>query len=281
MWGNQHEGDTMDRQTPHHSDTSTTPPCGALCPHPTGEQQDTLTPSSNHDARIRCLAAMSHAVRTQMNGILGTVPLLEDTGLTLAQQHLVNVIRESGTSLLGIMDAVLRDAQIDADALAVPLPATAAQPQAKPKPAHTTPPCAVPLTGMRVYVAEDNALNQEVVAMMLASLGIDTVLCQDGSELLAKLEQETAPVDAILMDCEMPVLSGYDATLQLRARRWMHSNTPVLALTAHALPEFRRRAEEAGMTDYVTKPVQRAILESRLRLVKNLHVDSTQNRYAV
>lgn len=270
----------MDRQIPHHPDTSPAPHCGVLYPHPTNERQGALTVAAGCDDRTRCLAAMSHAVRTQMNSILGTVPLLEDTGLTLAQQHLVNVIRESGASLLGMMDTVLHDAQIDVDALAVPLPAAAA-PQAKPKPAHTTPPCTVPLTGMRVYVAEDNALNQEVVAMMLASLGIDTVLCQDGSELLAKLEQETAPIDAILMDCEMPVLSGYDATLQLRARRWIHSNTPVLALTAHALPEFRRRAEEAGMTDYVTKPVQRAILESRLRLVKNLHADSTQGRHAM
>jgi two-component system sensor histidine kinase/response regulator len=106
--------------------------------------------------------------------------------------------------------------------------------------------------GRRVLVADDNEVNREVSSELLRDLGyvVDTVV--NGQEVLRAVAQTA--YDAILMDCQMPELNGYDATRQLRARE-RDKRTPIIALTAHAMAGERERVLAAGMDDYLSKPI--------------------------
>lgn len=121
----------------------------------------------------------------------------------------------------------------------VPLPHLQAQPQ--------------PIRA-RVLLVEDNPVNQLVAKGMLLKLGCQVLLATQGAEALARLEQET--VDMVLMDCNMPVMDGYEATRRIRQDgRW--PALPIVALTANAMPEERERCRAAGMNDYLAKPFRR------------------------
>lgn len=123
-----------------------------------------------------------------------------------------------------------------------------------------------PLAGLRVLVAEDNAVNQLVIAGLLNVLGINSVMCGNGREVLSLLEGG-AVFDLVLMDCEMPVMDGYEAARRVRAREKALGlpPLPIIALTAHALPEHRERCLAAGMSDHLPKPLSLPILEAVLR----------------
>lgn len=124
-----------------------------------------------------------------------------------------------------------------------------------------------------VLAADDNSTNRKVVDMQLRKLGCRVTLADNGAEVLASLQSDTPLPDLILMDCEMPVLNGWDATRQLRAwaedpdaseRQKAASQIPVVALTAAALPNDRLKCLESGMTDYLTKPLKIATLKDML-----------------
>jgi CheY-like chemotaxis protein len=117
--------------------------------------------------------------------------------------------------------------------------------------------------GLRVLVAEDNVLNRQLVVRMLEKDGHRTEAVADGAEAVARSAAE--PFDAILMDVEMPVLDGFGATKEIRAREAAGGHRPyIIAITAHALPEDRARCLAAGMDDYLPKPIPRAELRSVL-----------------
>ncbi len=120
------------------------------------------------------------------------------------------------------------------------------------------------LAGRRVLVAEDNLINQRVVRALLERAGIDVRLANDGRQAL-ELENQDA-FDLILMDCQMPILDGYEATrsIRQRARQLGRPAVPILALTAHALEGERERCLEAGMDGYLTKPIRSAALYAAL-----------------
>ncbi|MBM4204486.1 MAG: response regulator [Gammaproteobacteria bacterium] len=112
---------------------------------------------------------------------------------------------------------------------------------------------AAQLKGLRVLLVEDNATNQLLAKTMLSKCGIHCVVANHGGEALNLLELETA--DAILMDCQMPVTDGFAATRAIRGdERWL--DVPIIAMTANALAGDRERCIEAGMNDYVAKPVR-------------------------
>ena len=127
--------------------------------------------------------------------------------------------------------------------------------------------------GLRVLVAEDNAMNRKILAAQLAALGCPCTMAVDGEELLIALQQEPLP-DVVLMDCHMPNLDGWEATRRLRswsrdpdapAVRRQAAMLPVVALTAAALPEERRRCLDAGMNGFLAKPVKLADLHRTLQ----------------
>ena len=108
----------------------------------------------------------------------------------------------------------------------------------------------------RILVAEDNSISTKVIRGMLSKLNLNPDTASNGEEALALIKAH--PYDLVLMDCEMPVMDGFEATARLRA--WENAEgrapTPVVALTAHILSEHRDRAREAGMDGHMAKPVE-------------------------
>jgi hypothetical protein len=117
----------------------------------------------------------------------------------------------------------------------------------------------------RVLVVEDNPVNQLVAEGVLERCGYEVVIADDGAAGLAAFTEDPRGFDAILMDCQMPVLDGYAATRAIRAREVEGSRVPVIAMTAAVVAEERERCVSAGMDDFVSKPVDVALLESTLR----------------
>lgn len=114
-------------------------------------------------------------------------------------------------------------------------------------------------TGQRILLVEDNSVNQLVARGMLTRLGYEVEIAEHGEAALARLERED--FDLVLMDCNMPVMDGYETSRRMRADpRWQ--NIPIIALTANALHEDRQRCEEAGMNDYLAKPFKREDLQT-------------------
>ena len=118
------------------------------------------------------------------------------------------------------------------------------------------------LPNLRVLVAEDNPVNQRLASVMLQRLGQTVVLASNGREAVDRWSQE--PVDLILMDVQMPVMDGYEATREIR-RREGHGRIPIVAMTAHAMPEDEQVCLDAGMDGYLSKPINSERLRQQLR----------------
>ncbi|MNQ36033.1 Signal transduction histidine-protein kinase BarA [compost metagenome] len=115
----------------------------------------------------------------------------------------------------------------------------------------------------RVLLVEDNPVNQLVAKGMLGKLGCEVTTAAHGGEALDQLEQRD--FDLVLMDCNMPVMDGYEASRQIRrSGRW--PQLPIVALTANAMSEERERCRAAGMSDYLAKPFRREELAALLDL---------------
>jgi len=119
-------------------------------------------------------------------------------------------------------------------------------------------------SGLRILLVEDNATNQVVASGMLKKLGHRVQIAMDGAKALACLSAQS--FDLILMDCQMPILNGYETTRLIRrgAVAGLHPQIPVVALTASIMPEDRKMCAEAGMDDYVSKPIRLKDLEAAI-----------------
>ncbi len=117
---------------------------------------------------------------------------------------------------------------------------------------------------LKILVAEDNLVNQKLFEKVLAKLGCSVKLVGNGTEVLRAVEGEA--FDIILMDCQMPVLDGYETARQLRSHeREDIKHIPIVAVTAHAFEEDRTKCREAGMDSYLSKPLHRKELVQALR----------------
>jgi two-component system, cell cycle response regulator DivK len=114
----------------------------------------------------------------------------------------------------------------------------------------------------RILVAEDNAVNLELLREMLEGLRCEVVEAINGEQALAKVE-ETEP-DLILLDINMPKMNGYDVLTRLRQNR-KFSAVPVLAVTAYAMKEDQQKVLEAGFNGYLPKPIDKTRLLGELR----------------
>ena len=123
------------------------------------------------------------------------------------------------------------------------------------------------LAGMRFLVAEDNEINAEILGELLQVEGATCEVTEDGRQVLERFQQ-AAPgeFDAILMDVQMPVMNGYDATRAIRAlAREDARKLPIIAMTANAFAEDEKAALEAGMDAHVTKPIDIELLKRVIR----------------
>lgn len=116
--------------------------------------------------------------------------------------------------------------------------------------------------GVSVLVVEDTRVNQQILKGMLNLLGIETVIANNGKEAIDLCELQT--FDAILMDCHMPIMDGYEATKILRDRNGWTKTVPIIAVTANVMKEHREQCYEAGMNDFLSKPVQPEQISSTL-----------------
>ncbi len=135
------------------------------------------------------------------------------------------------------------------------------------------------VTRQRLLVVEDNEANQMVIQRLLEKLGHESEVVPNGQAALDRLAQDR--FDAVLMDCQMPVMDGYTATRQIRAGKvaGLDVRIPIIALTAYAMPDDRKKCFEAGMDDYVSKPLrteqlQAALSRNRVRVPENRSVDA-------
>jgi CheY-like chemotaxis protein/HPt (histidine-containing phosphotransfer) domain-containing protein len=113
-----------------------------------------------------------------------------------------------------------------------------------------------------LLVAEDNPINQEVIVEVLRELGYEADVVGNGRLALEALEAQAYPL--VLMDCQMPELDGYQAARAIRKREAGGMRVPIIAVTAHALVGERQRAIDAGMDDYITKPINPKLLKEAL-----------------
>ena len=126
------------------------------------------------------------------------------------------------------------------------------------------PPAAGTGSGPRVLLVEDNPVNRGVVERVLAKLGAESVVAENGREALEILDSGEN-FDLVLMDCQMPVMDGYEATRLWREREGpLGRHLPIVAMTANAMPGDREKCRQAGMDDYLPKPVSIGELRSLL-----------------
>ncbi|MFT5089482.1 MAG: PAS domain S-box-containing protein, partial [Planctomycetota bacterium] len=124
-------------------------------------------------------------------------------------------------------------------------------------------PTPAPIVPLRILLAEDNEFNQRVAIGLLSNSGHNITVVQNGQEALARIEAES--FDLVLMDVQMPVMDGTEATRTLRQREIdTGTHLPVIGLTAHAMENDRQRCLDAGMDDYLTKPFKIADLDAML-----------------
>jgi len=116
--------------------------------------------------------------------------------------------------------------------------------------------CLDNIRGAKILLVEDNEINQQIVVGILQSEGFSVAIAENGVEALSLLQsQETSPFDLILMDIQMPVMDGYTATKAIRNMPSPTNAVPIIAITAHAMPEEQEKCYNAGINEYVSKPV--------------------------
>jgi two-component system, sensor histidine kinase and response regulator len=135
-------------------------------------------------------------------------------------------------------------------------------------PASTAKPPSPPMPPVHILVAEDNAINQKVAIGLLEKLGCRSIAVANGREVLEALE--LVSYDIIFMDCQLPELDGYQTTKEIRRRESTRNNGArkhayIIAMTSYAVNGAREKCLEAGMDDYISKPVQLSALEEVLR----------------
>ena len=118
-------------------------------------------------------------------------------------------------------------------------------------------------TPLRILVVDDNEINQVVACKFLQKLGCQVEVARNGREAVDSIAHAT--YDAVLMDCEMPEMDGYEATQEIRRQEQTTTrHLPIMALTGHASSEDEQKCRHAGMDDVVTKPMTLPTLRAKL-----------------
>ncbi|MGY0219507.1 CHASE domain-containing protein [Endozoicomonadaceae bacterium StTr2] len=134
----------------------------------------------------------------------------------------------------------------------------------EPENMNSTAPASTESIGLRILVAEDNPVNQMVATKLLSKLGCTTKVANNGAEAIEKLQSGEDQFDLILMDCMMPEVDGYEATRRIRAMDSDLSKIPIIAFTANAMQSDQQACTDAGMDDFLDKPVTLARMQATL-----------------
>ncbi len=219
--------------------------------------------------RLQCLGQEQGRVRLRL--------AVEDTGIGISpeqQRHIfsgfsqaeASTARRFGGTGLGLAisqrlvalmggEISLRSAPGAGSTFFFELDLALAEADRRSPPAAASVPAGPRLAGLRLLLVEDNALNQEVAQVMLEREGAHVVLATDGRQAVEWLAREARDCDLVLMDMQMPVLDGLQATREIRERLQLHA-LPILAMTANALPSDRALCAAAGMNGHIGKPFE-------------------------
>ncbi len=116
---------------------------------------------------------------------------------------------------------------------------------------------------INILVAEDNPINQKVLSVMLAKMGYRAKVVGNGKLALSALEKEV--FDVVFMDCHMPEMDGYEATIKIRGSGKPYATLPIVALTATAMESEKHKSFQAGMNDHVSKPIKMEVLDATIK----------------
>ena len=204
---------------------------------------------------------------------------VQGTGLGMAiTKNIVDLmggsINVESTTGKGTRFEVVLEFPVDAEADAVP------EAQVLPEEEEET----SPLSGMKFLCAEDNAINAEILEMLLEAKGASCTICSNGQEIVdAFASVKPGEYDMILMDVQMPVMDGLEATRRIRSgENPLGRIIPILAMTANAFLEDMQKSREAGMDEHLSKPVDIAALEQtvkRFRVTPPPKINSGQARF--
>ena len=203
---------------------------------------------------------------------------VQGTGLGMAiTKNIVDLmggsINVESTTGKGTRFEVVLEFPVDAEADTVP------EAQVLPEEEEET----SPLSGMKFLCAEDNAINAEILEMLLESKGASCTICSNGQEIVdAFASVRPGEYDMILMDVQMPVMDGLEATRRIRSgENPLGRIIPILAMTANAFLEDMQKSREAGMDEHLSKPVDIAALEQTVKRFRVIppKINSGQARF--
>ena len=211
--------------------------------------------------RSKLLAALSRGIRGPVSHISGAAGLLVDSQLNGEQRENVNAIQAAADNLMKMVEQLQGGVQVGGDVGQIAANVDAAAPAAA---EETAPPAAVPdnpYAGVnyghprsdRVLIADDDPTSRTLAARMLERIGYQSDVVEDGLQAVQAVQE--ANYCAVLMDCQMPRMDGYQATRAIRQLTGRVGEVPVIALTANAMEGDDMACMVAGMDDYLAKPV--------------------------
>lgn len=213
------------------------------------------------------LTQLSHDMRTPMNGVIGMTSLLESTPLSNEQQDYMQSIKRSSEDLIDALDETLRTAGI-----------THAEPEAPAQKKTNNHSYSGKLSPefaqqfpLKILVAEDDEMNQQMAVMLLKRLGYEAECAGNGKEVLEIVSEEK--YDVILMDVQMPEMDGLEATRMIRL--CLNEQPVIIAMTANAMDGDRDACLKAGMEDYLSKPVN---VEELMQMLETWSLDIREKK---
>jgi CheY-like chemotaxis protein len=213
------------------------------------------------------LTKLSRSMRTPMNGVIGMTTLMESTPLTTEQQDYLESIKSCSSDLITALDETLRDAGIThADEQQSETPKKSVMQYAgklSPEFARQFP--------LKILVAEDDEMNQQLALMLLKRLGYEADCASNGKEVLEMVSEKN--YDLILMDVQMPEMDGLEATRMIRL--CLNEQPVIIAMTANAMDGDKDACLKAGMEDYLSKPVS---VEDLMRALETWAVDIREKK---
>lgn len=200
-------------------------------------------------AKSQFLANMSHEIRTPLNGLMGIIQLLQMTPLTEEQEDYLLTSQASSDVLLKVINDILDYSKIEADKLELDLEKAKQleiDNQLVKQPIKDV--------QLKILIVEDDEISRMITEKFSRRQGWEVILANNGKEAVDIFTKET--FDVILMDIQMTVLDGYEATKAIRKIEERKERvTPIIAMTAYAMDGDREKCLKAGMDDYLSKPI--------------------------
>jgi PAS domain S-box-containing protein len=208
------------------------------------EEKEKVVAEEKRLAREEFIAFANHQIRTPLDGIMGMAQLLADTPLNIDQLNCVHTILKSSAGLLNVIRSFNEEPENPSDV------------EDQPKPFEVSLP--IDTKDATVLVVDDNKISQKVVAALLRKAEYEVDVVENGKEALSRVQMKS--YDIILMDCQMPVMDGYEATAGIRALPEPYRSVPIIALTAHSLKHELQACRDCGMDGHLVKPVDHKVL---------------------